>query len=69
MKATNIPDSAIAKAQCDWIVHNATMMKNLIRYDSAGMIAANKTRALSAIDTMMLSLNELKAYIEECGEQ
>ena len=69
MKTTNIPDSAIAKAQCDWIVHNATMMKNLIRYDSAGMIAANKTRALSAIDTMMLSLNELKAYIEECGEQ
>lgn len=69
MKAENIPDSAIAKAQCDWIIHDATMVKNLISYDSDSMIAANKTRALTAIDTMMLSLNELKAYIEEQEKQ
>lgn len=64
MKATEITDTTVNKAQCDWIIEKAKELKALLSYNSESMIAANKVRALSNIDTMMNSLNELKAYIE-----
>lgn len=64
MKATEIKDVTVNKAHCDWIIEKAKELKALISYESESMIAANKVRALSSIDTMMDSLNELKAYVE-----
>ena len=65
MKAAEISDLTVCKAHCDWVVKQATIVKALLNYNSEEMIAANKTRALSAIDTMMDSLRELKGNIEE----
>lgn len=64
MKATQVKDITVNKAHCDWIIEKAKELKALISYESDSMIAAKKVRALSSIDTMMNSLNELKAYIE-----
>lgn len=58
MKATEI------KFHCDWIIERAKELKALFAYNSDRMIVFNKVRALSAIDTAMDSLKELKAYIE-----
>lgn len=69
MKATEISDVAVFKAHCDWVVEQAKMVKALLNYNSEEMVAANKTRALSAIDTMMDSLRELKGYVEEVAEK
>lgn len=65
MKATEIKNVTVNKAHCDWIIEKTKELKALISYESDSMIAANKVRALSSIDTMMDSLNELKAYITE----
>ena len=64
VKATEVSDGTIAKTHCDWVVEQAKELKALLAYDSDRMIVLNKTRALSAIDTAMSSLSELKAYIE-----
>lgn len=68
MKATNVPDIAICKTHCDWIVEQAKELKALLSYNSESMIVLNKVRVLSAIDTAMHSLRELQAYIEEVKE-
>lgn len=65
MKATEIKNVTVNKAHCDWIIEKTKELKALISYESDSMIAANKVRSLSSIDTMMDSLNELKAYITE----
>lgn len=64
MKATETPDTTVNKAHCDWIIEKAKELKALLSYDSESMITANKVRALTSINTMTDSLNELKAYIE-----
>lgn len=43
----------------------AKELKALLSYGSEEMIIGNKTRALSAINTMMNSLNELKLFVDE----
>lgn len=65
MKATEITDTTVNKAHCNWIIENANELKALFSYESGSMIEANKARALSSINTMIGSLNELKAYIVE----
>lgn len=65
MKATRIDDFAANKAHCDWIINHARELKALLSYNSESMIVANKTRAMSGIDTMIDSLNELKCFIGE----
>lgn len=64
MNATEIKDVTVNKAHCDWITAQAKELKALFAYNSDRMIALNKGRALSAIDTAVNSLMELKAYIE-----
>ena len=64
MNATEITDFTVNKAHCDWIIDQAKELKALFSYESESMIRLNKVRALSCIDTMMDSLNELKAAIE-----
>lgn len=64
IKATEIKENAVNLAHCDWVVEQAKELKALLAYNSDTMIALNKVRALSAIDTAMDSLRELKAYIE-----
>lgn len=65
IKATEISENTIQKAHCDWIIKQAKELKALLSYDSDKMIAANKTRAISGIETMKNSLSELKLYIED----
>lgn len=64
MKATEINDITIMKTHCDWITEHAKELKALFDYKSEKMIIANQSRALTDIETMTDSLNELKAYIE-----
>ena len=64
MKATNINDISIMKTHCDWITEQAKELKVLFAYKSENMVKMNKVRALSDIDTITESLNELKLYIE-----
>lgn len=65
MKASKIQDVTVNKANCDWIIEKAKELKTLISYESASMVRANKTRALSSIQTMRDSMNELEAFISE----
>ena len=63
-----ITERAINKTHCDWIIQQAEELKALFSYESDRMIDLNKTRALSAIDTAMDSLRELRLYlIDERG--
>lgn len=55
---------AIGKTHCDWVMEQAREVKALLSYDSVPMIALNKVRALSAIETAMSSLRELQAFVE-----
>lgn len=64
MKATDINDISIMKTHCDWITEQAKELKALFNYKSEKMIKLNKARALSNIDTIAESINELKLYIE-----
>lgn len=57
-------ENDIAKKNCDWVIEQTKEVKALLSYDSASMIALNKTRALSAVETAMSSLRDLQAYIE-----
>lgn len=68
IKATEIKENTIQKANCDWVISQAKELKALLAYDSDKMIVLNRTRALSAIDTAMSSLRELQAYIESVKE-
>ena len=52
-------------ANCDWVVEKAKELKALMSYESDSMLAANRTRALSGIDTMLATLNELRAYVAD----
>ena len=63
MKATDINDISIMKTHCDWITEQAKELKALFNYKSEKMIKLNKARALSNIDTIAESINELKLYI------
>lgn len=68
MSRVSTPCSAkendIAKKNCDWVIEQAREVKALLSYNSASIIAANKVRALSAIETAVSSLRDLQAYIE-----
>lgn len=68
MKATEIKENTVQKANCDWVIEETKMLKALLAYDSENMIVLNKVRALSAIDAAMSSLRELQAYIESVKE-
>lgn len=57
-------ENDIAKRNCDWVIEQAKEVKALLSYNSASMIAANRVRALSTIETAMSSLRDLQAYIE-----
>lgn len=68
MRTKDIDDHIACKANCDWIVEQAKMLKALFYMDSDRIIVLNRTRAMSAIDTMQDSLNELLHHIEEMEE-
>lgn len=60
-------DFKTAKNNCEWNIARARELRALFVFDSEPMVARNKVRALSAIDTMQTSLEELKQYIESLG--
>ena len=64
MKATEIDDIAIHKANCDWIVKQAMELKALFSHNSERMVELNKSRALSDVETIKNSLSELQLYVE-----
>ena len=64
MTATDIKDILIMKTNCAWIIEQSKTLKALFSYGSEEMVKLNKSRALSTIDTITDSLNELKLYIE-----
>lgn len=64
IKATEISEKAIHVAHCLWIIQQAKELKALLSYDSDSMINLNKSRALSALDTIQGSINELRLYIK-----
>lgn len=68
LKAKEVNDFTICRTHCDWIMLQAKMLKALFSYDSRRMVVLNKTRALSAIDTMQDSLNELRNTVAEMEE-
>lgn len=63
MRVENISETVIMKIHCDWIINKAAELKSLCR--SRERIEWNKSRALTAIESVENSLNELKAYIQE----
>lgn len=63
MKASEITVFAINKSHCDWIVEQVRELKALFAYESERMVELNKVRAMSAVDTALDSLNELKLYL------
>ena len=64
MKATEIDDITIHKANCDWIVKQAMELKTLFSHNSKRMVELNKSRALADIETIKNSLSELQLCIE-----
>jgi len=68
LKAKEVNDFVISRSHCDWILSQVTMLKALFYYDSRRMVVLNKTRAMSAIDTMQDSLNELRNTVAEMEE-
>ena len=65
IKSIEVTDIAIQRTHCDYIVERATELKSLLSYNDGQIIPYNKTRALSSIETMMQSLEELKSFIEK----
>lgn len=63
MKSENIEEIRIVKNNCDWIIDRSKELKALLFYNPE-IIANNKTRALSSIETIRDSLLELEAYIK-----
>lgn len=64
MKATEINDFTICKTNADWILHQINELRALLSYKSENMIVFNKTRALSALDCIKNSAEEMRLYIE-----
>ena len=64
MKATEINDFTIYKTNADWILHQINELRALLSYKSENMIVLNKTRALSALDCIKNSAEEMRLYIE-----
>ena len=64
MKATEINDFTICKTHADWILHQINELRALLSYKSENMIVLNKTRALSALDCIKNSAEEMRLYIE-----
>ena len=64
MNAIEMDDLIIQKAHCDWIMEQTRELKALLSYDSEGIIACNKQRALAAIGTIKNSLFELELYLK-----
>lgn len=64
MKATEINDFTICKTNTDWILHQINELRALLSYKSENMIVLNKTRALSALDCIKNSAEEMRLYIE-----
>ena len=64
MKATEINDFTICKTNADWILHQINELRALFSYKSENMIVLNKTRALSALDCIKNSAEEMRLYIE-----
>lgn len=64
MKATEINDFTICKTNADWILHQINELRALLSYKSENMIVLNKTRALSALDCIKNSAEEMRLYIE-----
>lgn len=64
MKATEINDLTICKTNADWILHQINELRALLSYKSENMIVLNKTRALSALDCIKNSAEEMRLYIE-----
>ena len=60
----NAEKFAAQKANCVWISEKAKELESLLSYDSTQMLAANKTRALSAAKTMLDALEELIRFIQ-----
>lgn len=54
---------AVALSQCDWIIKQADELKALIAHNSPEMIALNKTRADSALETMHEAMSYLIEFI------
>ena len=64
MKATEINDLTICKTNADWILHQINELRALLSYKSENIIVLNKTRALSALDCIKNSAEEMRLYIE-----
>lgn len=64
MKATEINDLTICKTNADWILHQINELRALLSYKSENMIVSNKTKALSALDCIKNSAEEMRLYIE-----
>lgn len=64
MKATEINDFTICKNNADWILQQINELRALLSYKSENMIVLNKTRALSALDCIKNSAEEMRLYIE-----
>lgn len=64
MKATEINDFTICKTNADWILQQINELRALLSYKSENMIVLNKTRALSALDCIKNSTEEMRLYIE-----
>lgn len=62
----DIPFRKFKEAQnnSNWVAARARELKALFLFESAPMVAKNKTRALSNINTMQAALEELKQYVE-----
>lgn len=65
MKAMEVNDVAVQKTHCDYIVEQANELRALFSYNSKSMIELNKTRALTDIEAIRNSLDELELYIKE----
>ena len=64
MKATEINDFTICKTNADWILQQINELRALLSYKSENMIVLNKTRALSVLDCIKNSAEEMRLYIE-----
>lgn len=51
-------------SNCEWVIQQAEELKALLSYDGNSILMLNHVRALSAIETAMTALTELKTSIE-----
>lgn len=58
-----------AQNNSNWVAARARELKALFLFESAPMVAKNKVRALSNIDTMKAALEELRQYVESLDEE